>query len=257
MNVPYNPPPAPAPKKKLSPLAWMAIGCGGLIVLGMLALAGTAAVGGFFLKKKLENPTMAAAELIVRANPELEMVSSDPDKSTMTIRNKTTGEEVTLNAEDIKEGRISFETKDGTATFDASGSSEDGQAVVKVTDEKGQESTILAGDGAPKDLPSWLPVYPGGQTQGSFDTRTEGERSAAFAVSTKDPADQVMSFYEEKLKAAGLTVEKQSYAQNDKTSGGIVTGKSDDEKRNVNVMVSASEDGSTQATVTFTEKSNP
>src|SRR6185436_16840912 len=97
MTVASPPPPpgAPAPKKGMGPLGWIAIGCGVIALIGILALA----AGGWFVKRQVDkykdNPTIAAAELIVRANPDLEVVSSDPKGGTLTIKNSKTGETVT------------------------------------------------------------------------------------------------------------------------------------------------------------------
>jgi hypothetical protein len=250
MNVPTQAPPQPA-KKGMSPLAWVGIGCAVIIVLGVIAMGAV----GYFVKKQVnkfeKNPGMAAAELIVRANPDLELVSADEKTSTLTVKNKKTGEVVTFNAEDIKNGKLSVKTDKGSATFDASGG-KDG-ATVKVTDEKGQEHVSTFGGGGPKNLPSWVPVYPGSTSQGTYDTSGPQGHTAAFSVTTKDSVDKVADWYESQLKASGFKVEKNTFATNGTTSGGAVTGKSDDEKRTVAVILSVAGD-QTQAAVTFEEK---
>lgn len=246
-----SPQTAPPPRKGMGPLAWVGIGCAVIVVLGVIALA----AGGWFLKKQVdrfeENPAMVAAELAVRANPDLELVESDAEKGTLTIRNKQTGEVMTISAEDAKEGRWTVTTEDGTATFDASGGEDGGS--IRVTDEKGQESVFQATGGAPKDLPAWVPTYPGGTAQSAFDARTAEGHSAMFTVSTQDPVQQVLDFYQQKLEAAGFKVQKSSFEAEGKVSGGSVVGTTDDGKREVNVTVSTSEEG-TQAMVGFNDK---
>jgi hypothetical protein len=248
MNVPTQAPP-PA-KKGMSPLAMVGIGCAVVIVLCVVAMG----VVGFFVKKKVdqfkENPTMTAAEMVVRANPDLELVSSDPKTSTLTVKDKKTGEVVTFSAEDAKNGKFSVKTNKGTATIDASSGK---GAVIKTTDEKGQEQVSTFGATGAHNFPSWVPVYPGATVQGTFDTTGPQGRSAAFGVSTKDGVDKVADWYESQLKAAGLKVEKNTMASNGVTSGGAVTAKSDDDKRTVAVIISSS-DGQTQAAVTFEDK---
>lgn len=255
MNVPNQPMTPVPPKKGLSPLAWVGIGCGVIVVLGVIALV----AGGWWVKNKAtqyadkfeKNPTLAAAEVAVRMNPELELVKVDDDKGTLTIRNKKTGEEITMNAEDVKEGKVTFKTKDGTTTFDASGSGENGS--VKVTGPNGQVATFGGGAGAPQNLPSWLPTYPGGTVQGSFDSTSGNERTAAFSVTTTDPADKVLSFYEEKLKGAGLKVDRTNFDTNG-MKGGVINGTGENPVRQVGVTVGTQDDGSTSAAVTFSEK---
>src|SRR5579863_7116652 len=167
MSVQSPPPYAPPPqqKKGMGALGWVAIGCG-VIVLIIVAIV---AAGGLWVKhqadKLKDNPEMAAAELVVNVNPDLEMVSKDEKAGTITVHNKKTGETVTANVGDLKNGHFKFSSDKGSATFDMN--SANGVGTVKVTDEKGKESTMNFGAGAPKSLPSWVPTYPGGETKGS------------------------------------------------------------------------------------------
>lgn len=240
----------PAPKKGMGPLGWIAIGCGVIILFGLIALA----VGGYFVKKVADraskNPGMFAAELIVRGNPDLELVSKDDSTGTMTIKNKKTGETITANLDDIKNGKLSFKSDKGSMTID--GNSKDG-GVVKVTDDKGNQSVMSAGGSAPKDLPAFVPNYPGSTAQGTFDTNSNEAHAGAFTVSTQDSVSKVMDFYESQLKSSGLKVTKSTFNANGK-DGGSVIGKSDDDKKQVSVIVSTDDKGSTSAVVTFSEK---
>jgi len=223
--TPSTPPPPVKPKR--SPMFWVAIGCGVIVLLGLLAV-GTC---GWFVKKQVakfeENPAIAAAELAVRANPDMEVVESDTAKGTITVRNKKTGEVVTWDAAEIESGKWTVETKEGTATF--------------------------GGPGAPANLPSWVPTYPNGSVQGTFDSTSPEGRSAAFTVTTSDPVAAVLAFYADQLEGAGLTVQKNTFEAAGAASGGTVSGTSADDKRTVGVMVSTA-DGQTSAVVSFTEK---
>lgn len=245
--------PVPPQKKGLSPLAWVGIGCGALVLIGVLVVGGMAIVGGMFVKKQVEkfekNPTMAAAELMVRANPDLELVKSDAEKSTLTIRDKKTGETLTINAEDAKEGKWTFSDGKGkTANVNVSAEG------LQVTNEKGEVTTLGAVEGGPKNLPSWVPVYPGGTVQGTMDSTSSEGRAVAFTVASTNSVDEMASFYESKLKEAGLTVEKTNVSSNDQASTSILNGKSGDGKREVMVMISKGQDQATQAVVTVSDK---
>lgn len=245
-------PPPPPPKKGMGPLGWIAIGCGVIIVICLIGLVGLGMVGKHFFNKAAKNPGKFAAEMLVRANPDLEIVSEDESAGTITVKNKKTGESGTLNMSDIKEGKISFKNDKG-ASVTIGGNGKDG-GVIKVTDEKGNQSVITGSGGAPKDLPSWVPNYPGGTTQGTFDANTNEGHSGAFTVSTTDSVSQVMSWYESQLKSAGLKVDKSTYSANGK-DGGTVSGKSDDDKRTVSIAVGSGDNNNgTQAIVTFNDK---
>ena len=254
MSEPMTPPPVPGQKKKMSALGWIAIGCGAIAILGILALGGAAFLGGRFLKSKAaefeKNPALAAAKIAVQANPELEVVESDEDEGTLTIRNTKTGEVVTMNAKDIEEGKLTFSTKEGTTTFDGSNAGDGG--TLKVTTDKGEQVVFGATAGAPKNLPSWVPLYADAKFEAAYDATTAEGRNAMFTVTSADSVDQVAEFYQSKLVAAGLKIERSSY----ETAGNkaiMLVGKTDDDKRTVNVTV-ASNDGQTQAMVNFGEK---
>jgi hypothetical protein len=240
---PPGAPPQTPPKKGLGPLGWILIGCGGLVVIGMVAMGACFFVAKRQVDKFGKNPTLAAAEMMVRLNPDLEVVSKDDDKGTLTIRNKKTGEVGTFNAEDAKNGHISWKSDKGSVTFDGSGA--------KVTNEKGETTTF--GSAAPQSFPAWIPTYPGGTVQGTMDTHNAEGHSAAFTVSTADTVDKVLEFYETQFKNAGLQVEKTTTTTNDQTAGGNLTAKSDDGKREATVIVSGS-GGQTQAIVTFQDR---
>ena len=81
-------------------------------------------VGGFFVARKVQdvaadfedNPAMATARMIVKLNPEYEEVSTDEEAGTMKVRNTETGEVITVNFEDIEEGKFSFTTDEPGTT---------------------------------------------------------------------------------------------------------------------------------------------
>jgi hypothetical protein len=249
VQSPQGYPPPPPPKKGMGPLAWIGIGCGAIVVIGLIVLA----IGAFWLKNKASqfknNPARAAMEIAAMANPDLEVVSSDDKAQTVTIHNKKTNETMTLNAEDVKNGHFKVTTDKGSATFDANSNG----LTIKGTDEKGKETNFHAGTGAPQNLPSWLPTYPGGQVQGGLDTTSAEGRTAVFTVTTTDSFDKVMQFYEDQMKAGGFKVEKTTATGGDGKTGGSVSGTSADEKRTLQVLVGTGT-GSTTATVTFNEK---
>ena len=244
--------PPPAPKKGMGPLAWVGIGCGVLVLIGVIGVFIVGVIAKRQIDKFEDNPAMAAATLAVKLNPDLELVESDAEKNTLTIKDKKTGEVMTFSAEDIKEGKITFTTKDGTTTIDGNAAEDGGTGSVTVTDGKGETATFVGGGDAPKNLPTWVPTYPGGTTTGSFDATSNNERTAAFSVTTSDSVDDVIAFYEGKLKEAGLEVQRSTYESNGQ-KGGSVTGTTADQKRTVSVLLGTDEKG-TQATVTFSEK---
>lgn len=260
---PTPPPPPPGtpmgagqpPKKGLGVWAWVAIGCGVLLVLGL----GTCVGVGMFVKDKVgamaedfeKNPAKAAAELAIKMNPEVEVVRSDDQ--TMTVRHKQTGEEVTVSFEDIAEGKLTWETKEGKATIDASTSSDGESGTLTVTGPKGEVATFGAGAGA-ASVPAWVPTYPGGEVTGNYDSRTPEGHIGAVTVTSGDALDEMMAFYQRELEGAGFEVQKTTMEGT--VSGGTLTGSTSEPNRSVSIAFSVV-DGKTQAMVSFSEAKTP
>ncbi len=110
---------SPAPQKKgLGPLAWVGIGCGSLIVLGIIAFAVFAMVVGPRAKKFIEeaanNPTRAAASMMVTAGAgQFQMVAEDDENKRYTVSQKPDGKLTTIywskkkNAPEVIQGDFS------------------------------------------------------------------------------------------------------------------------------------------------------
>ena len=95
--------PAP-PKKKIHPVVWVLIGLAGCFLLVIMAVV----AGGVYVASRIaQNPAEAAA-LIAAGNPDVEVVSSNRDRGLVTFREKSTGKTVTVNLEQLKQGRIVF-----------------------------------------------------------------------------------------------------------------------------------------------------
>jgi hypothetical protein len=221
-------------QKKTSPLVWVLAGCGGLIVISAVLFA----VGGYWGVHKLKgyaesakkNPAVFAAKLAVAANPDLEVVSSDDESGTVTIRNKKTGEEITMNAADIKNGRLKFKNEKGEeVTFEGSG--EKGKEGLRVKSNKG---TMTFGDVEAEKMPAWVPAYPGAKVMASTRQKTEDGFTGTYSFQTPDAAAAVLARYESELSGAGFAIERQSVG-----AVGSLQAKADGGKRTVAVTAVA------------------
>jgi len=256
MTVQSPPPPAaapqPPPKKGIGPLGWIGIGCGVVVVIACIVFA----AGAYLFKTKVvdpwkDNPQLQAAKLVVAASPDLELVSEDAKAQTLTVHNKKTNETVTVSLEDAKNGRFKFSAEGKGATsvdFSKEG------ATVKVQDEKGQVSTFTASAGAPKDLPAWLPTYPGATVEAGFSTRSAEGAAQTFTITTGDPVDRVVAFYQDQLKNNGLTVlQPTTMAVGGQTTTASLTADSPDKKRHVQIVATVAND-KTKASISYEEK---
>ena len=246
---PMAPPPAtPAPKKGTSPLVWILAGCGGLIVIAGIVFAVLTYWGYNKAKSYVEtakkNPALAAAKIAVAVNPDLEIVTEDDEASTLTIRNKKTGEEITMNAEDIKEGRLKFKNEKGEeVTFEGSG--ETGKEGFRIKTDKG---TMAFGNVAGEAPPSWVPSYPGAKVMASSREKTDEGFTGTYSFQTADSADAVLAYYEKELRNAGFDVERTSTGE---MSGlGTINARGGEGKHTVNVVVTRLAD-TTQVVVQY------
>jgi hypothetical protein len=218
------PPPAGAPeqpaKKKTSPWVWVIGGCLVLVVIIVLVLGAM----GLFVAKKVkdagDNPALAAATLLAAANPDIEVVSSDKARGTVTMREKKTGKTVTLNLDDVKNGHISFESEG--------------------------EKLDFQGSAGAANIPDWVPRYPGAPPQGAITSSKGRESGGMFTFKTSDSAAKVAAHYEQELKGAGMTVEKN-------TMGELVTLNCKDDNRQVDVVITPDGSGA-NAHVTYKSK---
>lgn len=254
---PQAPEPSTQPqKKKLGPLAWVLIGCLGIVILAGAAML----VGGFFVAKKVkdvaadykENPARAAAEMVVRVNPDLELVETDDEAQTMTIRNKETGEVFTADWSAIKEGKFRMEADGKQVTFDAKeATTGEGRGMISVTDESGDESVVIGGGDA-SALPAWFPPYPGASEAGStYTSKTATELTGMFTFTTDDGVAEVMDYYRDELTDLGFELSENTFTS-DEVEGGSLTGEGE-AGRTVNVGLTR-QDGVTQVGVNYTER---
>jgi len=218
------PPNAVAPvKRKTSVLVWILLALAGIFVLGVVGIGITA----YYFTR---NPGAALAKLITAGNPNVEVLDTDMGSQTMRIRDRKTGEEITISFDDIKHGRFKFSARD----------------------DKGQVANMEIGGGAGK-MPAWVPTYPGATAQGNITAKGQDSdgmgEGGVVTFTTSDSPAQVTSFYQDKFKALGMTVNVSGITD----SGGVITGADEDGRRSLNVLV-AGGSGDTTITVTFGRK---
>jgi hypothetical protein len=181
-------------KKGMSPLAWIAIGCAGLIVLaGIVVVAGgffAVKKGKEFVEKMEDNPTKSIAEMAIKMNPDTKFIESDDE--TVTFETKD-GEIVTMNFEDIQNGNFSMTNEEGeTSNLSFGPSGITGTA----TDENGETTNfnIFGGGGDTSNVPKVL-LYPGADNiSPTIASRSEGEYTGMLNYSTDATMDEVVEW---------------------------------------------------------------
>ena len=109
MSTPAHAPFGGPPKKKIHPIVWVLIGLAGCFLLVVMAIV----AGGVYVASRIaDNPAQAAAALIAAGNPDVEVVSSNNERGLVTFREKSTGKTVTVNLDQLKQGKIVFTDQD-------------------------------------------------------------------------------------------------------------------------------------------------
>jgi len=207
-------PTSAAPPKKRGPLFWILLGCGGLTLIGGILILGTvffvyraAKQAGLDPVLMQKNPAMAVAKMMAAINPDIEVLSVDEAAETIKVRDKKTGKVMSVNLADAKKGKITFEDdKSGKVEFQAQG--EGDKAGIEI---KSADGSLSMGANAGK-LPDWLPAYPNAEGMGNFGINTKEGKAASLTFKTKDPVEDVVSFYEDALKGEGMEVERSTSA---------------------------------------------
>lgn len=251
----------PPPQKKSNVWVWVIAGCGTFIVIGVIAVF----LGGYFIWNKAKEagldpelmqkkPALAVAKMMVATNPDVELVSVDEEKGLITVKDKKTGQTVTVNLEEAQSGKITFkgEGKDDEVTLEAKGEGETGSLDVKT---KEGSAKFVAGSDA--KVPNWFPSYPGAKIQVTVSATVSAEgkdgEGGSFGFSTTDSVEKVVKFYEDNLKLAGLKVTTNTVKQNGVVSVGSLAGEDEGKKRTAFINA-VSEKGETQVIVVFGSK---
>jgi hypothetical protein len=236
-------PPQQPEKKGLSPLAWIGIGCLGLLVIGGIVATVIAVFVVGKVKEAAEDPVAATAKLLAAANPDIELVSADKESRTVVFRDLKTGEELTFNYDDIENGKVSFSSGSGTAELEVESGDEGGLTV------KTSEGTATFGAGEASDIPAWVPVFSGATPEGSFSAEGGGQSTGTFSFTANASVEQILGFYDDEAEELGLEVQSRTTT----AEGAMWIAGTSDESRGLTVMTSKG-DGGTEVVVTFTEK---
>jgi hypothetical protein len=247
----------PPPQQKSNVLKWVLIGCGSFIIVGVVVVA----LLGYFVWNKAKqagldpelmrtHPAQAVGKMVVAMNPDVELVSADDDKGTITVRDKKTGKVVTVNLEDAQKGKITFkgEGNDGEVSIEAKGSGD--QASIDV---KSKEGTATFGTASAADLPSWLPTYPSSTVEANFAAKGKDGVGGTFGFTTSDSIETVTKFYEDNLRQAGFKVTTNTMHQSGALISGSVNAEDNANNRTAYINATANE-GKTRVTVVYGSK---
>ena len=209
-------------KKGMPALAWVGIGCGGIVLIGIVCVV-LAGVWGYNKAKEVtkeltSNPGKRGAELLVGMNEDLQKVSENDAAGEMTIRLKSTGEERTLKYDDIANGRF---------------------------------TQFVKGDLA--KVPSWVPRYPGAVDEASaMQSENARKVSGVITFATRDSTETIQKFYEDEAGKLSLGSSSSSSLNLNKTAMLNIEFKGG--KRVMNISASGESGGLLNVLVAYAEE---
>lgn len=247
MNDPLSLPASPAstPARKAS---WIHIAfiCG--VVVLVFGLAYLWVIGQFISRagraasELSASPAATTAELIVKENPDWQVIRADDKRREITLHNKVTREETTISYQDSASGNFSMKGSDGSKMEMKGGK-------IVISNANGEKTVLSSGSASP---PAWIPAYPHVVRRDvSLSSLKDGRASGSLSFSTSDTPLQVKEYFTEALVTQGWNVVDAT--QIGKDAARLLMLKMElgegEGKESFNVMASRKEDNDTTTTV--------
>lgn len=173
-------PPPPSEKKGIPVLGWVGIGCGTLLILAIVVISlligwCKRTVGDF--SEFQRNPEKATAEMIVRLQPGIKLLTQDEAKGEMTLRLED-GREVTMSYQDVAAGKFAL--------------------------PPGQTGDLPMATEDLSKLPSWVPLAPGLKPGASLTlTEKDGQVSGVFSAASDRSPEEIAGFLSTETEKLG------------------------------------------------------
>ena len=244
----------PAPvAKKTSVWVWVLGGCGVLVVFMVLAFVVAGYVGmkmiksaGFDSDLMKKNPALAMAKMVTAMNPNYTVVKNNDAAGTITVRDKTTGKDVTLKFDPEAKKMVVIGEDGKQSTVSVSGNGADSGVSLQASDG----TSVKFGADADKNAPSWVPQYPGSTPKGAMSSSTGEGSQNTFTFKSSDPVAKILAFYTDQMKSAGFTISLTSTTE----TGGLIQAQDEAKKRTLMVTVSAGTDGNDTSVTSIEQK---
>ncbi|HUL53231.1 MAG TPA: hypothetical protein VLT83_07475 [Opitutaceae bacterium] len=212
------------------------------------------------------NPQLAAISLAASLHPDIEIVSKDEAAGKITLRNKKTGQVVTLDTNDLSSGNMSRALErfskgltpmpGASATVARETPPAPTEAEAAPAEEKPAEPSISPARAAAqtavmKKFPDFIPSYGGAKTLDSTINSFAGNTVGSYRFETSDSPETVADFYEKKFTAAGLTVLTRQNGSNNNGATAALIAQHAGSQTTVSFQAEV-ENGKTQGTIGFT-----
>lgn len=218
------PPPPPPPPAQGSNRTLIIVLC--IVGVIILLIGGCVITCAHFVRKGVQrakqyseeaqrNPQFAAISLAASLHPDIEIVSKDEAAGKITLRNKKTGQVVTLDTHDLSSGNMSRALEQFSKGLAPSAGSRSTVAramePAPAAEPAPAEETISPARAAAqaavlKKFPDFIPTYGGATTLESTINNFAGNTVGSYSFTTVDTPESVADFYEKRFTDAGFTI---------------------------------------------------
>lgn len=252
-------------KSGLSPVGWFFVVLGGFFTLGFMTLAG---LGLFFAKQASsvlqdfrEDPVGAFVDLAQVVDEDVEVVATDREDKTVTLRIRETGdvvsvdlselpsmlggqsgETVRLNGEaDESGGVLTIRTPGGETQIELRGNDEGGFLRISTPDD----DIHFGAGGQAGSVPGWVPVHPDARVEKRlFSATTDDGRVGAVLFRIDESPGAVLQWYQDEMPEGEFSLNGSMSNGREGTQGKIEwRSRSGDDEREISVAVGADDDG--------------
>ncbi len=237
-------------KKKSKTLLYLLGGCAALLFLIALSIILIFAFFGSKIKSIFSNPEEVITKAIISSNPHIEVVSIDKENKKITIKNKKTGETITIDFSEAIKGRIKWKGKD-----------EGSEKKIEISDKKGEgKLEISEGDkkttityGFEEDLPPWIPELKGFKILNKIKTTQEEQISGIIEFETQKSLEDSIEDLKNSFTEKGFELKTTISGEGEKGKFSMFQGSKDGEKYKIFINLNY-EKGKTKGSISYSEK---
>ena len=271
---PPPPPPPPAPAKGSNRTLIVVLCILGALLVIIGGCVSTCAYFGYKASKRAreysiearKNPQFAAISLAASLHPDIQIVSKDEAAGKITLRNKKTGQVVTLDTNELSSGNMGraleqfskgmtpAAASSSTAAREAESepaAAEPEAAPMKPAEEKISPARAAAQAAVMKKFPDFIPTYGGAQTLDSSVNSFAGNTVGSYTFATSDSPETVADFYEKKFTDGGFTILTRQNGSNDNGSTVTLIAQHADPQMTISFQAEI-ESGKSHVTIGFT-----
>jgi hypothetical protein len=213
------------------------------------------------------SPQLAALSLAAAAYPGIVVAAKDRSANTITLRNPTSGQTLTLDLNDLSSDQAVAAMErfaEGPRPSQPAAMASPAASASPIAEHQppGASSTRrtigparAAQNSTLKKFPDFIPVYPAAKTMEASLNSFSGTSIGSTTFASADAPDKIAEFYEKKLTGAGFTVLTKSSGSDDRGATASLILQRPDPQAAVTVSAEI-ENGETHVTIGFTQTGN-